>query len=73
MGDILEHDELYTRPFEFLHPRTTEQLEQDRAVQVADNGGEPEGGFTCDNCGAAPRCKLAFDWYNTNGDCLAEK
>ena len=29
--------------------------------------------FTCDECGAAARCELSFDPYNTNGDCLAEK
>jgi hypothetical protein len=29
--------------------------------------------FTCDKCKAAPNCEWAFDDYNTNGDCLAEK
>lgn len=29
--------------------------------------------FTCDNCDAAPECEFAFDPYNTDGDCLAEK
>lgn len=29
--------------------------------------------FTCDECGAAPTCPYAFDPYNTDGDCLAEK
>lgn len=29
--------------------------------------------FTCDACAYAPRCRLAFDFYNTNGDCLLEK
>jgi hypothetical protein len=33
----------------------------------------PEGKFTCDGCRAAPRCSLAFDPYNTDGDCLAGK
>lgn len=27
-------------------------------------------GFTCDSCGHARCCALAFDPYNTNGDCL---
>jgi len=31
------------------------------------------GSFTCDTCSDAPRCDLAFDAYNTNGDCLASK
>jgi hypothetical protein len=29
--------------------------------------------FTCDDCGAAATCEYAFDLYNTDGDCLAEK
>lgn len=29
--------------------------------------------FTCDDCRYAPLCDFAFDGYNTNGDCLAEK
>lgn len=34
--------------------------------------GEPPE-FTCDNCAHMPECSLAFDLYNTNGDCLASK
>jgi hypothetical protein len=29
--------------------------------------------FTCDGCGARRTCELAFDPYNEDGDCLAEK
>ncbi len=29
--------------------------------------------FTCDHCWRAPECVLAFDLYNTGGDCLASK
>jgi hypothetical protein len=72
VGDILEHDELRAGLHEFPYPRDDFQLAQDRAISVTING-EPQGGFTCDQCGAVRRCKLAFDWYNTNGDCLAEK
>lgn len=28
---------------------------------------------TCDGCGAAASCEFAYDPYNTDGDCLAEK
>lgn len=31
------------------------------------------GEFTCDNCVACKTCEFAFDAYNTDGDCLAEK
>lgn len=29
--------------------------------------------YTCYGCGARDRCEFAWDEYNTNGDCLAEK
>lgn len=29
--------------------------------------------FTCDDCPAKPTCEWAFDPYNTDDDCLAEK
>jgi len=29
--------------------------------------------FSCRLCGAKKNCPFAFDFYNTNGDCLAEK
>jgi len=29
--------------------------------------------FSCDGCGLVRKCLLAFDPYNTDGDCLYEK
>ena len=29
--------------------------------------------FTCYDCPLACNCRFAFDLYNTDGDCLAEK
>jgi hypothetical protein len=29
--------------------------------------------FTCNNCSEKETCPFAWDHYNTNGDCLAEK
>lgn len=34
---------------------------------------EKECIFTCAQCGAKGECEFAFEAYNTNGDCLAEK
>lgn len=34
---------------------------------------EDEDKFTCDDCRSAASCEFAYDWYNTNGDCLALK
>ena len=33
----------------------------------------PIEGYTCWHCAAWRGCEFAFDGYNTNGDCLAEK
>ena len=32
-----------------------------------------EGAFTCKDCAQRFTCHVAFDLYNTEGDCLAEK
>lgn len=40
---------------------------------LAVNYGHRVTEFTCDMCTSAPTCSLAFDGYNTNGDCLLEK
>ena len=29
--------------------------------------------FTCNDCSQVMECKFAFDLYNTNDDCIAEK
>lgn len=50
--------------------RTDEELGASRAEVAAMFGIEK---FTCDECPARKTCKWAFDAYNTDGDCLAEK
>ena len=45
--------------------------ERERAIAL--QGLDPWIEFTCDECEIANRCRLAFDPYNTNGDCLASK
>jgi hypothetical protein len=54
-------------------PLTPEELanERERSIAAADLPSTVE--FTCDTCGAVSFCTLAFDGYNTDGDCLAEK
>ncbi len=49
---------------------TDEEIKKlrERAVEYV---GETE--FTCDDCRDRRTCEWAFDPYNTNGDCLAEK
>lgn len=50
--------------------RTEEQLQAQRK-EVADLFKIES--FTCDACPARRTCDFAFDAYNTDGDCLAEK
>lgn len=58
-------------------PRTREEVLElwtKAKLQLADRYqtiGVPE--FTCVDCATVFKCKLAFDLYNTNGDCLLEK
>jgi len=40
---------------------------------VSEDPPPPPERFTCDDCAAALTCEYAFDDYNTQGDCLAEK
>lgn len=73
MADWVEHDELYDSDFRYARPRTPEELKRDRARLIQMAGRYAPAVYTCDDCGAAPTCKLAFDAYNSDGDCLAEK
>ena len=43
-------------------------------IDILDRQGHaPPESFTCDDCDDVDLCVLAFDPYNTNGDCLASK
>jgi len=53
-------------------PLTDEELNREREESVKREG-RPEIVFTCDGCSANKVCTLAFDPYNTDGDCLYEK
>jgi hypothetical protein len=54
-------------------PRTEDELAALRRMSTEHlEEGAPET-FTCDDCGARYKCTFAFDWYNTDGDCIAEK
>lgn len=50
--------------------RSDEQMARDRECTVQVFSIEK---FTCDDCPAVRTCGFAFDPYNTDGDCLAEK
>lgn len=69
MGDEVTEEDRWT----YRVPRTPEQLAEKRRASLATWFGGREQSFTCDGCGRAPVCVLAFDLYNTDGDCLDEK
>ncbi len=58
-------------------PRTQEQvleLKKQAQLEYGNMGGMisvPK--FTCEECNLVAKCQLAFDLYNTDGDCLMEK
>lgn len=66
-----------TDPWADVPPRTEEQLAELRAKSVEESKNEfdQEGikVFTCDDCTLKAKCYFTFDWYNTNGDCIASK
>ena len=61
----------------YVEPLTDEQLKADRDLVIRRNSEfvkyDVNQVYTCDNCVLANRCSLAFDIYNTNGDCLLSK
>lgn len=58
---------------ELKTPRTDAQLAELRRQSTEHVEEGAPASFTCDTCGFRRKCVLAFDWYNTDGDCLAEK
>jgi hypothetical protein len=56
-------------------PLTDEEVERLRKRAMADYSkmGYGPGKFTCDDCVDKRICTLAFDLYNTDGDCLMMK
>lgn len=54
-------------------PLNSEELKVERVSQLRVQKLPADQKFTCDECNMAPTCKLAFDMYNTGGDCLMEK
>lgn len=68
-----EEDSVETVRWERETPLAPEEVAAYRAEVVASQEGDPATVLTCDACSRVNTCMLAFDTYNTNGDCLAEK
>ncbi len=55
-------------------PMTSEQADKYREWQLSYPGlGHKAEDFTCNNCVDRICCEFAWDTYNTNNDCLADK
>lgn len=60
---------------EWRQDRDEEQLKEARQKAVKDmevHGFHVPEEFTCDDCNIRGFCSLAYDIYNTGGDCLLE-
>jgi len=57
----------------WANPLTHEEVKQARLRNQAMNWGMAPTSYTCDSCHLVNKCRLAFDAYNTNGDCLLSK
>lgn len=56
--------------------RKYEELYTEEAIQSLADAGlsvPPKDKMTCNGCAEAETCDLAWDLYNTDGDCLACK
>jgi len=58
-----------------MKEKTDEQLEKikKRAIKFFKKRYKYTPDFTCDDCDARSRCQYVYDFYNTDGDCLAMK
>jgi DNA-directed RNA polymerase subunit RPC12/RpoP len=56
----------------FINPQEDELLEKDYQKFVIKVDKETKN-YTCLHCSMNRECKYAWDLYNTNGDCLANK
>ena len=67
--------QLHTNMDNTIIPRTQEECDQMEAAtrKYLYENYEYDETFTCKDCPARFTCEWAFDLYNTEGDCLAEK
>lgn len=59
----------------FAKERTEEEVQADRESMfgIMAEFKTPYEYITCDKCVLRLRCTIAYDTYNTNGNCLLEK
>lgn len=72
MADWRDAEALRETDYDRAVPLTEEQLEKARISALAKGMifATAPPTYTCDDCSRRFICKLVFDMYNTNGDCL---
>ena len=77
MADWIDDKSVWGDQWTLAYARTDEELAKQRGMALftySETEGMPvPDEFTCDACSRRHRCKLVFDLYSTNGDCLWEK
>lgn len=63
----------YPDPWTLTVPWDDADLAAERSHVIDHHGMPADVVFTCDDCARANVCVLAFDPYNTDGDCLYNK
>ena len=74
LGSLLsELDKFF--PNDWLAKLCHDCLKADHGLGDCENGHKPDNKkiYTCDGCVVEPSCSLAWDRWNTQGDCLMEK
>jgi len=72
--ELLSSETLLADPYTLACPRTEEELKVYRAtIDAAAQADGYAAGNNCDGCARRYVCVLAFDPYNTDGDCLYSK
>lgn len=67
---------LYRDDWTYRFERSERRLQVDRlkfAENIEERNLNPATVCTCDGCSRRRICTLAYDGYNTNGDCLYDK
>jgi hypothetical protein len=60
-------------PWMLPEPRSDNEVARMRASALKNQEMPTDTVFTCDDCNLRFKCKLAFDWWNQDGDCLYDK
>lgn len=70
---MLSAEEIERKKNEFWKERINQLLPHTTLTRLQLTVIEQKRGITCADCALNDECEFAWDFYNTDGDCLAEK